>query len=62
MGRWKDGAQCAVMLTFDVDAETLWLAGDLTNLDKPGAALARDHTAPASASSSSSLTRLPHRP
>lgn len=36
MGRWKDGAQCAVMLTFDVDAETLWLAGDITNLDKPG--------------------------
>jgi len=36
MGRWKNGAQCAVMLTFDVDAETLWLAGDLTNLDKPG--------------------------
>jgi len=36
MGRWKDGAQCAVMLTFDVDAETLWLAGDLTNLSKPG--------------------------
>jgi peptidoglycan/xylan/chitin deacetylase (PgdA/CDA1 family) len=24
------------MLTFDVDAETLWLAGDMTNLDKPG--------------------------
>ncbi len=36
MGRWKDGAQCAVMLTFDVDAETLWLAGDLTRLDQPG--------------------------
>jgi peptidoglycan/xylan/chitin deacetylase (PgdA/CDA1 family) len=36
MGRWKDGAQCAVMLTFDVDAETLWLAGDMSNLDKPG--------------------------
>ena len=36
MGRWKDGAQCAVMLTFDVDGESLWLAGDLTNLDKPG--------------------------
>lgn len=36
MGRWKDGAQCAVMLTFDVDAETLWLAGDITNLSKPG--------------------------
>jgi peptidoglycan/xylan/chitin deacetylase (PgdA/CDA1 family) len=24
------------MLTFDVDAETLWLAGDITNLSKPG--------------------------
>lgn len=36
MGRWKDGAQCAVMLTFDVDAETLWLAGDFANLTKPG--------------------------
>jgi peptidoglycan/xylan/chitin deacetylase (PgdA/CDA1 family) len=36
MGRWKDGAQCAVMLTFDVDAETLWLAGDMANLNKPG--------------------------
>lgn len=36
MGRWKDGAQCAVMLTFDVDAETLWLAGDMANLARPG--------------------------
>jgi peptidoglycan/xylan/chitin deacetylase (PgdA/CDA1 family) len=36
VGRWKDGAQCAVMLTFDVDAETLWLSGDLGNLNKPG--------------------------
>lgn len=36
MGRWKDDAQCAVMLTFDVDAETLWLAGDMANLNKPG--------------------------
>jgi peptidoglycan-N-acetylglucosamine deacetylase len=36
MGRWKDGAQCAVMLTFDLDAETLWLSGDLTNLSKRG--------------------------
>lgn len=36
MGRWKDGARCAVMLTFDLDAETLWLAGSLDNLDKPG--------------------------
>ena len=36
MGRWKGGAQCAVMLTFDVDAETLWLAGDMANMAKPG--------------------------
>jgi len=36
MGRWKDGAHCAVMLTFDVDAETLWLAGDMANMSKPG--------------------------
>ena len=36
MGRWKNGAQCAVMLTFDVDAETLWLSGDMNNLQKPG--------------------------
>jgi peptidoglycan/xylan/chitin deacetylase (PgdA/CDA1 family) len=36
MGRWKDGAQCAVMLTFDVDAETLWLSGDMSNMSKKG--------------------------
>jgi peptidoglycan-N-acetylglucosamine deacetylase len=36
MGRWKSDAQCAVMLTFDLDAETLWLDGDLTNLNRPG--------------------------
>jgi peptidoglycan/xylan/chitin deacetylase (PgdA/CDA1 family) len=36
MGRWKDGAQCAVMLTFDVDAETLWLSGDMANMSKTG--------------------------
>ncbi|MBA2453719.1 MAG: ribulose phosphate epimerase, partial [Chloroflexia bacterium] len=36
MGRWKDGAQCAVMLTFDLDAETLWLAGSMDNMSKPG--------------------------
>ncbi|MEZ4571403.1 MAG: polysaccharide deacetylase [Thermomicrobiales bacterium] len=36
MGRWKDGAQCAVMLTFDVDGETLWLSGDITRLDQVG--------------------------
>jgi peptidoglycan-N-acetylglucosamine deacetylase len=36
MARWRNGARCAVMLTFDLDAETLWLEGDLANLKKPG--------------------------
>lgn len=36
MGRWKGGAQCAVMLTFDLDAETLWLSGDMANSSKTG--------------------------
>jgi len=36
MGRWKDGCQVAVMLTFDVDGETLWMSGDITKLDQPG--------------------------
>ncbi len=36
MGRWKDGAQCAVMLTFDVDAETLWISGNMENLGRTG--------------------------
>lgn len=36
MGDWPDGIQCAVTLTFDVDAETLWLSGDMANLSRPG--------------------------
>ena len=28
MNHWPDGARCAVMLTFDFDAESLWLARD----------------------------------
>lgn len=36
MGRWKDGAQCAAMLTFDVDGETLWLSGDISRMDQVG--------------------------
>ncbi len=36
MGRWYNGAQCAVMLTFDLDAETLWLAGTLEHRDRIG--------------------------
>ena len=34
--RWPDGARCAVMLTFDFDAETLWLARDPVNAKRPG--------------------------
>jgi len=33
---WSDGAQCAVMLTFDFDAETLWLSRDPENAKRPG--------------------------
>ncbi len=36
MGHWQDDARCAVMLTFDLDAETLWLSGDLSTLSRPG--------------------------
>ena len=34
--RWPNGAKCAVMLTFDFDAETLWLARDPENAKRPG--------------------------
>src|SRR3989442_9981635 len=33
---WPKGARCAVMLTFDFDAETLWLARDPRTADLPG--------------------------
>jgi peptidoglycan/xylan/chitin deacetylase (PgdA/CDA1 family) len=33
---WPKGARCAVMLTFDFDAETLWLARDPKSADRPG--------------------------
>ncbi len=36
MGMWKDGAQVALMLCFDFDAETLWLARDPGNAHRPG--------------------------
>ncbi len=36
MGRWHDGSQVAVLFTFDVDAETLWLAGSLERSDRLG--------------------------
>ncbi len=34
--RWPGGARCAVMLSFDFDAETLWLARDGANWKRPG--------------------------
>lgn len=33
---WPNGARCAVMLTFDFDAETLWLSRDPANAKRPG--------------------------
>lgn len=34
--RWPNGAQVAVALTFDFDAETLWMARDPDNIRRPG--------------------------
>jgi peptidoglycan/xylan/chitin deacetylase (PgdA/CDA1 family) len=34
--RWPNGARCAVALTFDFDAETLWLSRDPSNARRPG--------------------------
>lgn len=36
MGIWKDGAQATLMLTFDFDAESLWLSIDPENAKRPG--------------------------
>ena len=33
---WPDGARCAVMFTFDFDAETLWISRDPSNWKRPG--------------------------
>ena len=33
---WPDGAKCAVLLTFDFDAETLWTSRDPSNAKRPG--------------------------
>ena len=33
---WPGQARCAVMLTFDFDAETLWLSRDPVNAHRPG--------------------------
>jgi peptidoglycan-N-acetylglucosamine deacetylase len=34
--KWPEGAQCAVMLTFDFDAETLWISRNPENINRPG--------------------------
>ena len=34
--KWPNGAHCAVMLSFDFDAETLWLGRDPANANRPG--------------------------
>ncbi|MVW70007.1 polysaccharide deacetylase family protein [Bordetella sp. 15P40C-2] len=34
--KWPNGARCAVMLTFDFDAETLWTSRDPANVNRPG--------------------------
>lgn len=36
VGPWPNGAQCAVMFTFDFDAETLWTSRDSSNWKRPG--------------------------
>jgi hypothetical protein len=33
---WPGGAKCAVMITFDFDAETLWTGRDPRNASRPG--------------------------
>ena len=33
---WPQGARCAVMLTFDFDAETLWISRNPANINRPG--------------------------
>ena len=34
--KWPGGARCAVMLSFDFDAETLWIGRDKANWKRPG--------------------------
>ena len=34
--KWPNGARCAVMLTFDFDAETLWTSRNPDNANRPG--------------------------
>ena len=33
---WPNGAKCAVLLTFDFDAEEVWIGEDPANADRPG--------------------------
>lgn len=34
--KWMNGAKTVVMLTFDFDAETLWISRDSSNWERPG--------------------------
>lgn len=34
--KWKDNTNIAVLLTFDFDAESLWISRDKTNVNRPG--------------------------
>ncbi|MFA5662965.1 polysaccharide deacetylase [Castellaniella sp.] len=34
--QWPNGARCAIMLSFDFDAESLWLSRDAENGKRPG--------------------------
>jgi peptidoglycan/xylan/chitin deacetylase (PgdA/CDA1 family) len=34
--KWPNGAKCAVMITYDFDAETLWTSRDPKNKGRPG--------------------------
>lgn len=34
--KWLNNAQCAIMLTFDFDAETLWISRNPDNINRPG--------------------------
>jgi len=33
--KWKNGARCAIMLSFDLDGETLWMARDPALAERP---------------------------
>ena len=34
--KWPNSSRCAIMLTFDFDAETLWISRNPANINRPG--------------------------